>query len=628
MFNYNFIPKVEAFIKYNTKIIKFEDLHLNSKNLLLELSSYLNITYSETLLESTIAGELWWGTNPLSKPVQGLNPNFLNSNLNDDFDKQSKALCSFIFNDLESKYNYNKIYLEDIENSNINLLIKYEFESLIFLIFREFLLIDQLKIYLKYFNNPYIKNNLFFSEKYPIIRKKALSYFNSISDPDINEIIDINGIQIFIKNVFRKNFVYPNNGYFIFFSYWDKGYLPIKIVYLLNSLTDQIWVPNKFIKNLYIESGIIEEKIFIIPYGVDKKSITSIYDFYPESKVKKFNLNLKDNLFIFLFIGELNLNSGIDIIIKAYNDLFSNNEKSCLLILDTSKYYKLSSSHIKRNNSDDSLSLDNLIRNTNDSYIINEISNNTIFLDTNIFGYDLNSLYEKVDCAIYPFRYDPLCLRIPEIMINQVPVIITNNGVVNEFCNTENSYLLRNELIDLESDTIDEVKLAGNRFEFLPDIEHLKFLMKYAYDNPEETKTKGKNAKKYVEENFSWDKTFKLVYENIESLKGKPIFRHDFLSKKEKLDSQIDTHIKNKDYESAELILLNLIVYDISYIYKLSDVLIKQDKYEEALDYLTQILDYEGLSYSLCIMIANCLEKTGDIETSIEYYNKSKDLIP
>ena len=150
--------------------------------------------------------------------------------------------------------------------------------------------------------------------------------------------------------------------------------------------------------------------------------------------------------------------------------------------------------------------------------------------------------------------------------------------------------------------------------------------MRYVYENNEEAKQKGINARKTVEHTFSWHHTIEKVNISIAELKLKPVFRLNIETiKKDLLENGLKS-FENNDYKHAEAIFKELLGLDNSesnYYYNLGLSQLKQEKYEEAVDSLSESLDL-GLSNSnIFNYLGYCLEKMGDSEISQLFYQKA-----
>lgn len=92
--------------KKNTRVVRLEKIHLDSKKIINNICNFLGIKYSPVLLKSTYFGKKWWGDAVSRKFHDGLNSNFKNN-----FDKKI-----FLINELKF-----------IEDMILNILKKYRY---------------------------------------------------------------------------------------------------------------------------------------------------------------------------------------------------------------------------------------------------------------------------------------------------------------------------------------------------------------------------------------------------------------------------------------------------------------------------------------------------------------------
>ena len=74
-------------------------------------------------------------------------------------------------------------------------------------------------------------------------------------------------------------------------------------------LADFITVPSKFVYDSFITEGVDENKLFLVPYGVD------IQKFYPSPEKRD------NSIFRLLFVGQVGLRKGVPYLLKAWQQL-------------------------------------------------------------------------------------------------------------------------------------------------------------------------------------------------------------------------------------------------------------------------------------------------------------------
>ena len=79
----------------------------------------------------------------------------------------------------------------------------------------------------------------------------------------------ISGAAVHIKHRWPPDFSKPDAERFILMQPWEFGSLPQQWVDNINENVDEVWVYTSYLKMCYVQSGIPEEMVQVIPCGVD-----------------------------------------------------------------------------------------------------------------------------------------------------------------------------------------------------------------------------------------------------------------------------------------------------------------------------------------------------------------------
>lgn len=95
-------------LKENLKFVKFEEIHLNTEKTMRELSDFMGIEYSISMLESSYEGRLWyWDGYDKNDRKHGTNPVYDLNKWKSKFpDCESKVLLKSLFNALNRHFGY------------------------------------------------------------------------------------------------------------------------------------------------------------------------------------------------------------------------------------------------------------------------------------------------------------------------------------------------------------------------------------------------------------------------------------------------------------------------------------------------------------------------------------------
>jgi glycosyltransferase involved in cell wall biosynthesis len=115
-------------------------------------------------------------------------------------------------------------------------------------------------------------------------------------------------------------------------------------------------------------------------------------------------------------------------------------------------------------------------------------------------------LYNGCDALVLATRAEGWGLPVVEAMACALPVIATDYSAVAELLHPSIAYPLRVERMVNVRDP-QRFPGAGPYGEWaLPDVEHLRALMRHVYENPEEARAKGRRAREEVSARWTWER--------------------------------------------------------------------------------------------------------------------------
>lgn len=220
------------------------------------------------------------------------------------------------------------------------------------------------------------------------------------------------------------------------------------------------------------DSG-VKIPIELIHWGVEPKA------FYPIERKP-------DHVFTFGCMGYLSERKGVDVLISAFQEEFPR-EKDVRLILKTSAPgwnfpYR-----------DDRIKLQH-----------GQVTQQDL----------MNDFFSQVDCFVFPTRGEGFGLTPLEAMATGIPAIVTGWSGPLEYMTTDVGWTIDHTMTRASVFT-DEIykEECGEWAE--PSKDHLKSLMRYAYEHRDEVKQKGANAARYVQENWLWKDQIKTFHDAL-----------------------------------------------------------------------------------------------------------------
>jgi len=260
---------------------------------------------------------------------------------------------------------------------------------------------------------------------------------------------------------------------------------------------DQVWVPTKFNLETFTRAGVARDKIHVIPPPLNP--------FFDPDKVPltfSFPASFDDQEFIFLSIFKWEDRKGWKYLIKAFHEEFSEDPTTKLYILTQRRGDETPTEKVLEYLGGDPASLQNIHISTSQLPPLN-----------------LLALYSSVDAFVLPSHGEGWGLPIVEAMSMELPVITTNWSGPTEYLTEENSFPLAIEPdlipISFGSMGVEPSDIRGHKWAD-PSIKHLKTLMRYVVDHPDEAEKRGKQARQDLIKQFNPSLISKLVTKQLQ----------------------------------------------------------------------------------------------------------------
>ncbi len=297
--------------------------------------------------------------------------------------------------------------------------------------------------------------------------------------------IDFNNIAVCLEygNLMQKFYGRKRIGYTV----WESTLVPKDWINQLKQL-DQVWVPSSWGREVFVENGIPDDLIKVVPEGVD----TSIFN--PD--IPKID-ELDNGNFKFLVVGKYEKRKCSKDIILSFSQEFNKDDPVELVLLCHNQFIK-------------------------DFDIVKEIVKLNVahLANIRIIKYlpslnDVARLYKSCDVFLMPSRAEGWGLPIMEAMACGLPVITTCYSGHTNFANDNNAYLTAiKRLIDIHDPVFFDPKIYHGQWAE-PDFEHFNNLMRHVYEHREEASKKGKFAAKDMKQNWEWSNSARIGYKHI-----------------------------------------------------------------------------------------------------------------
>lgn len=420
----------------------------------------------------------------------------------------------------------------------------------------------------------------------------------------------LNEPDLIVKHQWPPNFELPDSGgHWVMIQPWEFGSLPERWVYNINKFVDQAWVPTEFVKQSYLDSGILPEKVAVVPNGVD----TARFNGEAPPLILE-----TEKSFRFLYVGGANIRKGLDLLLESYVESFSAEDDVCLVIKDFGKDTVYKAIDVAE-------------------FIETQRAHNPnmpeiLHLSENIPVDQMPSLYSACHCLVHPFRGEGFALPVAEAMACEKPVLVTEFGAVLDYCTAENAYLLPADISYFEEKQVDDTLVTVDYpYWAKPDREALKALMRHIYENQSEAQERGLKGAQTIHEKWTWTHSVLQAEEQLKLLQQRPVFRFYRMHLLSEVLGQAFQLMEQEDYKAAAPLFLKALQvdpYQPSVTYNLGVCYLMAQDYETAVTYLTRSLREGEITADLCYAMGTALRHLGDQTTSQEFFAKARDLDP
>eukprot|EP00045_Choanoeca_perplexa_P015785 m.203976 g.203976 ORF g.203976 m.203976 type:complete len:476 (-) comp17080_c0_seq1:33-1460(-) len=248
-------------------------------------------------------------------------------------------------------------------------------------------------------------------------------------------------------------------------------------------LMDEIWVPSKWGRDVFINAGVDADRLQVIPEAVD----TSVFDPAKAKRLPELMLE-SDQKFAFLSVFKWEDRKGWDILIKAFALEFTSDE-SVALYLRSGRDKNRPEADVKR--------------------LLRELKVKTppqITWIPPVPTKDYVNMYHTADAFVLPTHAEGFGRPIMEAMAMGLPVIVTNWSGQTEFVDDSTAFLLPSR--GLEKAFPHEPQITGYDFEgkhkwAKVEIDDVRKVMRYVFTHQHVAKRTGMKGRQHVTSKFS-----------------------------------------------------------------------------------------------------------------------------
>jgi glycosyltransferase involved in cell wall biosynthesis len=300
--------------------------------------------------------------------------------------------------------------------------------------------------------------------------------------------------DVYIRHKWPPDFSRPDVRSFVHYQPWEFGALPAAWVASLCKNADRVWVYSQFTKKCFIENGIPESALDIVPPGLDPDV------FHPQAKPDK-KLS-KDRRFKFLYVGGTIFRKGIDILLNAYAGSFAFRMDVLLVIKD----YPCNA----------------VYENANFAGIISKLKNfkgmpAIEYITEDLTDEQMAGLYASCDCLVAPYRAEGFGMPILEALACGCPAVVTDFGAALDFCSEGPCRMIKAVVKGSDEKKILGLDTAITPFWAEADVDTLAEAMDRLREDPVQIREKAKKYSADILKNYSWNNVAEKAMEKIKN---------------------------------------------------------------------------------------------------------------
>lgn len=261
---------------------------------------------------------------------------------------------------------------------------------------------------------------------------------------------------------------------------------------------DEVWVPSKFNVESFAASGVERSRLRRVPGAVDT-------DLFQPGRTATAIPNASG--FIFLSVFAWSLRKGWDALVRAYVEAFEGRQDVSLVLKVMPLWNQTNTHHHEQ--------LREYIEGTLGLQLAT--APRIIFMDQDVADADMPGLYAAADAFVLASRGEAYGRPFLEAMAMGLPTIGSRCGGNVDFMDETNSYLVASQPADVTQAGMREVPdYRGHRW-LEPDVSDLKQAMRRVFEERDEARRRGSEARQRVVADHSEDHVAGAVLDRLEA---------------------------------------------------------------------------------------------------------------
>lgn len=196
---------------------------------------------------------------------------------------------------------------------------------------------------------------------------------------------------------------------------------------------DLITVPSHWSRMKVIEYGFDPDKVIVIPHGVSSDVFFPVDERTREEVRCHLGLNPED--FVFLNVGAMTWNKGIDVLLGAFAEVRRRHPNARLILKDASTLYGIQGAKVVATFAQEHANL------------APEILSSIKVISSGLPLYQMRLLYGSADAYVSPYRAEGFNLPVIESIACGTPAVVTEGGATDDFCEPRTAWKIRSDCV-------------------------------------------------------------------------------------------------------------------------------------------------------------------------------------
>jgi glycosyltransferase involved in cell wall biosynthesis len=305
--------------------------------------------------------------------------------------------------------------------------------------------------------------------------------------------------DITIRHHFPPRWERPETGKLVVMQPWEWSHLPERAwIEGATRHADEVWAYSRFVRDVYVRSGVPAEKVRVVPLGFNPQVFT------PEGP--RWALPTRKSI-RFLFVGGALERKGADLLLEAYRRAFTPQDDVCLVVKDmgTRTFYQGQTfgEAFRQAAADPS-------------------GPEVVYLDQDLSDAELASLYRACTCVVLPYRGEGFALAPLEGMACGLPAIVTSGGPTDDYLDDMLALRVPHYRVPRKGPSQGMLPYAAEPWELVPDLDALIAALRWVRDHPAERLKRGEAALAHVQTHWSWESAVGEVRERLLTIVAPP----------------------------------------------------------------------------------------------------------